>query len=301
VSLSFAVALVAVYWSRPLATEAVTVWPSWIWAVPGLLFVLDGKRFWETFRWPLLAWSFLGIGFSEAWRLVLPKRSEPGHVRVVTLNTGGDMEGALREVSKQHADIVLIQESAPLENEAASIRRLLGKDFTGVIGRDNSVFVKGDVLESHEPSTNLTFARVRLKDGRVVEVASVRMQAPRARLDYWNADCWRAYSEHRTEHLEELRGIWDRVERTRGDAPLVLGGDFNLVPDAEEVRIFGHSLVDSYAAAGRGWYATAIAGTPLFRIDKVWASRKLVPIGTSSYPSEVSDHRFVVADFEWDE
>ena len=124
------------------------------------------------------------------------------------------------------------------------------------------------------------------------------MRAPIARTDYWRKDCWEAYTRHRTEHLKELEGIWASVKKLRTGAPLVMGGDFNLVPDTGELKILGPDLTDSYRVAGRGWYATALAGVPLFRIDKVWVSQELVPRGTWSRKSAVSDHRYVVAEFD---
>jgi endonuclease/exonuclease/phosphatase (EEP) superfamily protein YafD len=298
----FAVGFFVLYWARPVALEGITIWPSWIWIFPGLVVAwARPRRLWVALRWPLLAWSLVALVFSEVWRVVIPVSDERHELRVVTMNTGGGLTEAMREVAELAPDVVLLQESYSVRDPQALITEVFGEGYTGVIGRDATIIVRGEVLSSDLGWTNHTFARVRLADGREMDVVSLRMQAPRARTDYWTLDCWRSYSSHRTEHIKELSEIWERVKRLRTGAPMVLGGDFNLVPDSRETDLLGEDLVDSYRAAGRGWYATALAGAQLFRIDKVWGSSELVPRGTSARDSFVSDHKFVVAEFEWRE
>jgi endonuclease/exonuclease/phosphatase (EEP) superfamily protein YafD len=209
------------------------------------------------------------------------------------------MPGAMREIAALEPDIVLIQESAYALSETGLVRETFGEGYEAVFGSDASIIVRGTILHSLRPTTNHTFARVRLADGRELEVVSMRMQAPVARLDYYTKDCWRAYKRHREQHIEELREIWRRVQRVRTGLPLVMGGDFNLVPDPQEEEVLGPEMRDSFRVAGRGWYATALSSTPIFRIDKVWASGELRPVETTSHASKVSDHRFVVARFEF--
>lgn len=250
-------------------------------------------------RWPLVAWLAVALTFSEVWRVVLPVRPGERELRVVTLNSGGDMLGAMRELAKLAPDVVLVQESSILEREDGVIQQTLGEGYDGVFGRDGSVFVRGRVLDSDERRSNFTFVSAELHDGRKIDVVSLRMMAPHARIDYWHKETWEGYTRHRKDHLKELKGIWERVKEVRTGAPLVMGGDFNLVPDKGELELLGDDLTDTYRVAGRGWYATALEGTPLFRIDKVWVSKEFVPIGTWSVESEVSDHRYVVADLNW--
>ncbi len=299
-SILFAVGFLVLYWVRPLATEGITIWPSWIWAVPGMAIVLDSpKRVWRTLRWPLFAWLLVTLVHSELWRFFLPARLESHDVRVVTLNTGGYMEGAMREAAALSPDIVLLQESADIPDLQGAVQRVFGEGYEGVLGLDASIFVKGKIVRSYNKQSNFTIARVRLTSGKELDVVSLRMRAPLARMDYWNKECWQTYTQHRVEHLQELRELWRRVQDHRSGAPLVLGGDFNLVPDPTELEILGDELTDSYRVAGRGWYATALEGASLFRIDKVWCSKELVPKGTFSHESEPSDHRYVVAQFDW--
>jgi endonuclease/exonuclease/phosphatase (EEP) superfamily protein YafD len=305
VSVLLALALIALYWVRPLATEGITIWPAWIWALPGLVLVLDKpKKLWKSARWPLLAWVGLSVAFSEAWRVALPGGLGEHDVRVVTLNTGsrrvaGTMEQGMSETAALSPDIVLLQESAEFSDEDDIVRKHYGDEYEGVLGMDASIVVKGVILKSNTERPNFTFATVQLVDGRKLDVVSIRLRAPRVRVDYWTKECWQSYSSHRSGHLEQLQDIWNRVQPLRSGAPLVMGGDFNLVPDAGEVEILGSELVDSYRVAGRGWYATALEGARLFRIDKVWCSKELQPKGTFAHDSEPSDHRYVVAQFDW--
>jgi endonuclease/exonuclease/phosphatase family metal-dependent hydrolase len=262
--------------------------------------VLDSpRRAWTAMRWPVLAWLVVILAHSELWRVILPARLESHDVRVVSLNTGGFMEGAMREVASLSPDVVLLQESGDIPDRQATVARLFGSGYECVIGRDASVFVKGKILSSYNGQSNFTIARVRLSSGKELDVVSLRLRAPLARMDYWRKECWQTYTQHRVEHLQELRELWRRVNGHRTGAPLVLGGDFNLVPDRTELEILGGELTDSFQVAGRGWYATALEGVSLFRIDKVWCSEQLDPKGTFSHESEPSDHRYVVAQFDW--
>ncbi len=299
-SVLLALATFSLYWVRPLKTEAITIWPSWVWAIPGLLIVWSRPRdYWKALRWPLAAWLVVTLTFSEAWRVVLPVRPGERAVRVVTLNTGGDMKGAMRELALLAPDIVLIQESSLFRDESGIIEETLGEGYDGVFGRDGSVFVRGKVLSSDEERSNFTFVHAQLANGREVDIVSLRMMAPHARASYWKRETWQSYSRHRSEHLKELEGIWNRVEEIRTGAPLVFGGDFNLVPDTGELQILGDDLVDTFRVAGRGWYATALDGMAVFRIDKIWVSNEFEPKGTWAESSEVSDHKYVVADLDW--
>ena len=266
----------------------------------GLLLTLERRKgFWRSLLLPLAAWTVVAVVFSDVWRIVMPPNLGEHGLRVVTFNTAGAMLGAIREVAPMRPDIVLLQESADLPDEKEVLRDELGADYEGVFGLDASIFVRGKIVSVNKRSGDFTFAHVKLKDGREMDVVSLRMQAPHVRLDYWSADCWRNYTVHREQHLEELAGIWESVKKLRTGSPMVLGGDFNLVPDSREPEILGPDLTDSFRAAGRGWYATALSSVLLFRIDQVWCSSDLRPQGTWASNSRVSDHRYVVAQFDW--
>jgi endonuclease/exonuclease/phosphatase (EEP) superfamily protein YafD len=76
---------------------------------------------------------------------------------------------------------------------------------------------------------------------------------------------------------------------------LVVAGDFNTLDTEPLYREIGGTLVDAFAAAGRGRGATfptePTAPFPLVRIDYVFASPELVPRAAEVLPPGGSDHR----------
>lgn len=307
ISVVLALLIAGLYLFRPLALEAVTVWPSWIWLLPGVVISLTMKRklIWKAVRWPLLAWFLVGALFSEVRSVVsLPAarplaRSEV--LRVVTFNLSGEMTAGLKEIAEHGPDIVLVQESASVSDLGALVDEALGSDYEAVVGVDCSVFVKGRIVEEDTSSTNFTLVRAVLESGAELYIVSLRMYPPWPRLDYWTLDCWRSYSEHRVDHIDELKEIWSSVTKICGDSPVIFGGDFNVVPCRGITEVFEGEMTDSFKVSGRGWYATALNSMPLFRIDQVWSSGELRAYESRSYRSAVSDHRSVVADFVWEQ
>lgn len=302
VSVGIAALIGALYLLRPDATEALTVWPAWLWVVPGVLLAWKKRMnwLWTAVRWPLLAWLAVGLGLSEIWRAVLPgPGSQANDFRVVTLNAAGEMELALEEAAGFSPDVLLLQESAVVAGLEGFVDRSFGQEFSFVLGTDCSVLVRGQVIRQETSAMNFTFVAAELIDGRRIDIVCLRMAPPWPRLDYWNPACWRSYADHRVSHRRELAEIWSAVQALRTGAPLIFGGDFNAVPDRSVASVIAGDLTDSYASAGTGWYGTAMNDLPLFRIDQVWASDDFDAVGTRSKPSAVSDHRMVLADFEW--
>ncbi|MCH7946117.1 MAG: endonuclease/exonuclease/phosphatase family protein, partial [Armatimonadetes bacterium] len=248
--------------------------------------------------WPLLAWLVVGLGLSEIWRVVLPGKGS-SDLRVVTLNTAGEMELALEQAAGFSPDVLLLQESAVVAGLEQFVDRTFGQEYSFILGVDCSVLVRGKVISKETSATNFTFITAELTDGRKVEIVCLRMAPPRSRLDYWNPACWRSYADDRASHRSELAEIWSAVQALRTGAPLIFGGDFNAVPDRSVTSVIAGDLRDSYASAGTGWYGTAMNDLPLFRIDQVWASDDFDAVGSRSKPSAASDHRVVLADFEW--
>ncbi|MCH8978274.1 MAG: endonuclease/exonuclease/phosphatase family protein [Armatimonadetes bacterium] len=300
VSVSIAALIGALYLFRPDATEAVTVWPAWLWVVPGVLLAWKKRAswLWTGVRWPLLAWLVVGLGLSELWRVVLPARG-PGDLRVVTLNAAGEMELALEEAAGFGPDVLLLQESATVAGLEQFVDRTFGQEYDFVLGIDCSVLVRGKAIRQDTSATNFTFVTAQLSDGTKVDIVCLRMAPYWPRLDYWNPDCWRSYADHRASRRLELAEIWTAVQPLRTGAPLILGGDFNAVPDRSVASVVADDLKDSYASAGTGWYGTAMNDLPLFRIDQVWTSDDFKAVGSRSKKSAASDHRLVLADFDW--
>lgn len=290
------------YAFRPLLTEGITVWPSWLWASGALFFTIIIKRKARSriLVVPTLIWLIVGVVYSEIWRIVLPINTDSEHaLRVVTFNCATYVEESLTEIASLNADIILLQESATIANEKSSIAKILGTEYDFYIGIDASIFVKGKIKSLDSSESNRSIAVVELENGRQIRVVSLRMQPPTARLDFWKNEYWQSFSDHRSQHHDELRTICNDLPIVSTDTSTILGGDFNLVHDAQQAEILGSQMSDSFISAGKGWYGTALNELPLFRIDKIWSSSDLKPITAWSRTSKVSDHRYVVADYNW--
>lgn len=99
---------------------------------------------------------------------------------------------------------------------------------------------------------------------------------------------------------------------THVNKPLILLGDFNTTPDAENYDLIAEHLVDAHATVGRGfgftfphfnsrlnlpWYAQPLEQIqPVVRIDHIFVSNHFAPQDTYVLPETFgSDHRPVVA------
>jgi endonuclease/exonuclease/phosphatase (EEP) superfamily protein YafD len=75
---------------------------------------------------------------------------------------------------------------------------------------------------------------------------------------------------------------------------LIVAGDFNTLDTEPLYRTLRESLVDAFAAAGRGRGATfptePASPVPLVRIDYVFASPRLAPLSATVLPPGGSDH-----------
>ena len=160
----------AIYVFRPDATEALTVWPAWLWTVPGVLLAWKKRMswLWAAVRWPLVAWLVVGLGLSELWRVALPSR-QASDVRIVSVNTAGQMELAMEEAARLSPDVVLLQESATVAGLEPFVDRTFGREYSLVLGLDCSVLVRGSVISQETGSTNFTFVSAELTDGTKVD------------------------------------------------------------------------------------------------------------------------------------
>ncbi len=305
VPLTLLVGLVVLYTTRVDALAALTIWPIWAWFLPAGLLLLMGvrrgrarNRLWVGLAW-LAAWAAIGDEPLAITRAAVAS-SPSSSLRVVTLNCAGGNEEAAREAVNQPADVVLLQES-PTQTALERIRRGLGKDWSLLAGVDGSILVHGRLTPVPLPRGTGDFvaawARLRERSSEVL-IVSLRLTPPVFRLDYWNPACWRDYAENRSIRRVEVRGIARFVASVKGQAPLILAGDFNTPPDPSVTSPLDPLARDTFRIAGRGWGATAVNDYPVVRIDQVWVSRGFEPVQVYAKKTMNSDHRLVVADLK---
>ncbi|MHB0914041.1 MAG: endonuclease/exonuclease/phosphatase family protein [Armatimonadota bacterium] len=289
------------YWRRPDACVAVTLWPAWVWFLPGVLLGMFGGR--RVGLVLLAAWVLLVGAFSEEpWSLLraLHGPTQGCGLRVVTLNCAGGSAEAASEVSACRPDIVLLQESPGSREVEALGRRLFGKDAGVLCGLDASILAKGRVREIKldRSSSFFVMAQVRLDNGVELYVVSTRLTPPALRLDLWSPECWRVERENRLLRAEEVGQIARQVFRLPDDAPILLGGDLNAPVGDGAFSGFRPRLRDTFRRGGRGWGNTVLNDFPVSRIDQIWTSKHFKALSVTARKTRHSDHRMLIADME---
>ena len=160
----------------------------------------------------------------------------------------------------------------------------------------------GDISYDGETHTYLR-ARIDVK-GRQVVVFNAHLVTPRDALSPLRSPTlWRlAISEMRQNQTQRMSQARQLLEDSRGiREPLIIAGDLNAPPASLVTRILtDRGLVDAFSAAGRGYgYTfghTLLIGKPFLRLDRILASRELVPVRAWVGSELGSDHRPVIAD-----
>lgn len=141
----------ACYLFRPIECAAITVFPVWLWMIPGglmvgVLWLLRCKA-----RTLAVLWLVFLVAFAEEPRSLLrvllptPRSDARGRMRIVSLNCAGGLLEAAREVVGFRLDIVLFQGS-PSENEVRRLAHELFGDGGGwAHGPDGSIIARGRV------------------------------------------------------------------------------------------------------------------------------------------------------------
>lgn len=305
-SLVLLLAIVVSYWGRFDACAAVTVYPAWFWFAAGVTLLVPALRM----RTPLARiviglWCVYLLAFFDSplslMRAFFPSPPAATGIRIATLNCAGE-PAAGREVLTQNPDIVLLQETPSREAVAAIAAELYGDQAHSCWSADNSLVSRFDMELMPIPEANranYVHARIQVADGPVVDVVSVRLFPTPLRMDLWNPRCWQVYADNSRKHRGQLARIASQLRTVPADRPLILAGDFNAPPGDAVFRLLRPRLSEAFAAAGRGWGRTFMSGFPILRIDQVWSSQQLKPIQVFAVASDHSDHKMVVADFDF--
>lgn len=296
------------YALRPDGLAAVTLWPPWIWLLPGLLPVLIGAvkprlRFTGVVG---AAWGLFLLGFGEEPRsLVRPVtdlgRPRPeGVLRVVSLNCAGGSAEAAGEVAELRPDIVLLQETPGAKDVHRLADRLYSARASYIAGLDASILLGGEIVERRgsQPVSTFVHGRAQLSRGAMVEVISLRLVPPTIRMDLLSPGCWREHTENRRARLAQVDEMLESAAHVPADAPLIVGGDFNAPTGDAAYRLLSPRLQDAFRSGGRGWGNTILNDIPVSRIDQVWISAHFRPVAVTALRTRHSDHRMVVCDLQ---
>ena len=169
VSAGLCLGLAVCYALQPDACVALTIWPPWLWMLPGLLLTWtawsrEGKR---RLAAVTILWLAFLLAFAEEPRsLVRVPASERGRrgLRVVSLNCAGGSMAAAAEVQAVAPDLVLLQE-APTPSQVRKLgAKLFGAEAGAICGLDTAILARGTLLPSPLPrgTSHFIAAHVRL-------------------------------------------------------------------------------------------------------------------------------------------
>jgi endonuclease/exonuclease/phosphatase (EEP) superfamily protein YafD len=205
----------------------------------------------------------------------------PGDLKLLLWNVKDGSRGWDRlgpEIAARDADLVLLVETGARMPSA----EVPGLAWVGSAQAKLSVGVRGEVRETE---------LVPLADGSRAFLARVvvRERPLTLLLVDLAADPLRS----RREAFERLDALRARVK------PDLVAGDFNTPRDSALFDPWRRDLRHAFEAAGDGFDLTWPAPLPVLSIDHAWAGPRLLPRSCRHESSWSSDHRAVVAEFQW--
>lgn len=298
----------------------VTLVPIWAWAMVGMiasllsLLVFNGRLSILS----MLIWLGTGLICADETppllrevkasyqRSLAPEKADKaikprgtGHLRVITLNCSDRNVEAAKELKSLEPDIVFLQECPTLPELRELTRHFFGTDGSYVSSWQCAIIARGKLNQVNtEPISSSVYATLETVDDKNFDLINLHLQRSIPRFDIWNPDCWGASVDARKENRSQLRSIAAMFPKRAVPRPRIIGGDFGTPPGDAIFRILNPNFDDSFKAVGRGWPDTWPKRFPIFRIDQLWASEELEPVSALVLPSNHSDHRIVVCDYQ---
>ena len=302
--------VLACYSLQPDYCAVLTIWPPWIWLLPGLGMLILGWM--RVARRPavvlLLLWlGFAGL-FSEEPRSLIRSFSKPKTqewqlarlkgqaLRVISFNCVSK-EGIAAEVAKYQPDIVLLQESPKKKETEALARQLFGAEGSYLWSHDESIIVHGSIMAvPPESPGDFVHGDAVLISGQEVEIVNTHIYSRIYNFKFWTKEAWRDQALTRQKQMEQAQKVAARLKTVQTGRPLILGGDFNAPHGDKVFGLFRGRLTDAFNKAGVGWGNTFSNHHPLVRIDQLWLDDHFRPLSVRAQRSERSDHRMVICD-----
>jgi hypothetical protein len=271
ISVSLAVAMLAVFLFRPQAAAAITVLPAWAWLALGLLLLIPKPL---RSRPAIALWLLFALLFTDELRGLVPRPEAQGSC-VVAFNCAGRRE-AIQEALQLSPDVLLLSEVPP--------RFQAPHGYHAVIGPDTALLARRPLKEKR---IDKNWVQAETDSG--LQLYSARLIVGVLRADLWSPDCWRDQAFNRATREESLQ------QAKFAEGPVLFGGDMNApAGDGAFTPLRQQGLQDVFPLAGAGWGNTIMQ---VHRIDQLWV-RGLTPTRLETRPSRYSDHRLTIAWFK---
>lgn len=240
----------------------------------------------------------------------------PTTVRVATYNILGagsrddgsyDLGRVRADIASWGVDVAILQEvyrlggQAARSDQPADLAAGLGMDWAfGYNARKGARTQYGTAVLSRFPIVEQANARLPNWNGleqrgllrATVDVAGTRLDVYDTHLQHTpQADALR---------VQQARSVAGMISARRAATgnPAVLGGDFNSSPTGSVAAALNGPLRDTWFDVGVGQGATAPAGNPGARIDRLYQSVDVVPVAAAVRLTAASDHNAVTAVYE---
>ncbi len=280
------------------------------------------------FRWRLvgvhLACIIVVIGFYMKPQWSRWPGSKGPTLTILTNNRGeANRTSPTQFIAEQKPDIVALQEAGREQAYQEAFPQLQVKavgEFT-LLSRFPIKKAEPLTLALQNQSVG---ARFELDcDGRTLVVYNIHIISPRRDLDLMRGlgfpvlifapartrfgPMREQYKTNWAERRDIVRQLAELIAKEKD--PCIAVGDFNFPDHGYAYHLFASKFTDAFAASGRG-YGFSFPGTtrnplslfgPWLRIDYLWSSSKLKPVKCLREPSRISQHRAVVATYEWND
>lgn len=245
-----------------------------------------GKRH-AVVRYCVLTCAALFTWAAMSWYDAKPSASATPPLRVVLWNVARPEWRLPKQVSwlrRQDADIISLAEAETKETATSDRWHQLFPEYVACSSRGNLVcLIRGELLEHKSgrlaPSSHFARLRVRTR-GRELTILQV--------------DLWAHELASRRPPLTRLAEL---VAETKG--PLLVLGDFNTPRESAHLDPLRGKLTNAFEQSGRGIAETWPLFAPALSLDQIWSSSALRPVSCRAGWIPLSDHRPVVAEFEF--
>lgn len=237
-------------------------------------------------------------------------------VRVVTYNilgagsrSGGgyDLARVRADIASWDVDVAILQEvyrrggDPARSDQPADLAAGLGMDWAfGYNTRKGPRTQYGTAVVSRFPIVEQANARLPNRAGLEQRgLLRATLDVEGTRLDVYDTHLQHTpqAADLRVQQARSIAGIVGARRAATGN-PAVLGGDFNSSPTGSVAAALNGPLRDTWFDVGVGQGATAPAGNPGARIDRLYQSADVVPVAASVRPTAASDHNAVSAVYE---
>jgi endonuclease/exonuclease/phosphatase (EEP) superfamily protein YafD len=227
-------------------------------------------------------------------------------VRVMTLNRGQyglDVAELTRLIEREQIDLICFQEGNP--RPGAVLDHYFAahgwhRDSRGYVASHHRIVGELPPLPVETGTGghySVILARVRIRTAGGVEftLASAHMPTLRFGLYRFLDQDVAGFLEHVSWWDRQIVRLLDGLAEVR-DAPLLMGGDFNVPPDHATMAALGSCFRFAFEDAGWGYGYTRPSRYPWFRIDHILASPEWVFTRSWVGPDVGSDHLPLIAE-----